>query len=81
MMGCSVLGGTEHEITKDGVPVGLLSGHAYSILDVIEIEECMMEFETEEGDFEKRAECVRLLRLRNPWGKFLVYFRAISHVI
>jgi len=37
MMGCSALGGTEHEVTIDGVPVGILSGHAYSIIDAFEI--------------------------------------------
>lgn len=35
MMGCSALGGTEHEITINGVPAGILSGHAYSISDLI----------------------------------------------
>ena len=39
MMGCSALGGTEHEITnKEGVSVGIISGHAYSVIDVIVID-------------------------------------------
>jgi len=36
MFGCSALGGTEHEITNaEGVSVGIISGHAYSVIDVI----------------------------------------------
>ena len=37
MMGCSASGSTEGEILIDDVPSGILSGHAYSIIDVIEI--------------------------------------------
>ena len=36
MMGCSAFGGTEHEIQRpEGVPCGILAGHAYSIIDVL----------------------------------------------
>ena len=52
-MGCSVLGGTEHEVTIDGVPAGILTGHAYSISDVIFLEDVEMEKETEDGDYIK----------------------------
>ena len=39
MMGCSAFGGTEHEICQpENVPCGILAGHAYSIIDVLEIE-------------------------------------------
>lgn len=48
MMGCSALGGTEHEITINGVPAGILSGHAYSISDLIELKD--VEYEKEEPD-------------------------------
>ena len=69
-MGCSALGGTEHEITINGVPAGILSGHAYSISNLIELIDCPMEFESEDGeDFITKKVTVRLLRLRNPWGK------------
>ena len=38
MMGCSAFGGTEHEIQRpEGVPCGILAGHAYSIIDVLHI--------------------------------------------
>ena len=38
MFGCSALGGTEAVITnKEGVEAGIISGHAYSIIDVIEL--------------------------------------------
>ena len=55
MFGCSALGGTEHEITnKDGVPAGIISGHAYSIIDVIVIEKELREelvlYDDETGD-------------------------------
>ena len=46
MMGCSAMGGTEHEITIDEVPVGILSGHAYSIVNVLVIPKSEEELET-----------------------------------
>lgn len=36
-MGCSAEGETEGFIEVNGVSTGLLSGHAYSIIDVFEI--------------------------------------------
>ena len=47
MMGCSALGGTEKEITINGSPAGILSGHAYSITDVIHLLNVKMEKEVE----------------------------------
>ena len=38
LMGCSALGLVEGEIPIGDVPCGILAGHAYSIIDVIEIE-------------------------------------------
>ena len=78
-MGCSALGGTEKEITINGSPAGILSGHAYSITDVIYLENVKMEVEKEvkqeegyegepEYEFVIEETDVKLLRLRNPWG-------------
>jgi len=53
MMGCSAFGGTEHEVQQpEGNPCGILSGHAYSIIDVIEIKVKIMndKEEYEEAD-------------------------------
>jgi hypothetical protein len=41
----------------DGEPTGILSRHAYGLLDVIEI------------DHKNKKDKIRLLRIRNPWGK------------
>ena len=78
MMGCSALGGTEKEITINGSPAGILSGHAYSITDVIHLKGVKMEVEKlvkkgndeeeDEWDFVTEPTDVKLLRLRNPWG-------------
>lgn len=38
-MGCSVTGGTEKGIRIDGVDTGILSGHAYSLNDVFELDD------------------------------------------
>ncbi len=39
MMGCSAFGeATEHEMTMDDVPCGILSGHAYSIIDAFDLD-------------------------------------------
>ena len=65
MMGCSAFGGTEMEIQQpEGHPCGLLAGHAYSIIDVLDIEVKILN-DKEEYETNRR----RLLRLRNPWGK------------
>mmetsp|Transcript_40465 Transcript_40465/g.38963 ORF Transcript_40465/g.38963 Transcript_40465/m.38963 type:complete len:137 (+) Transcript_40465:1112-1522(+) len=41
------------------MPSGILSGHAYGLLDV---------FELENPDLERERKTHRLLRVRNPWG-------------
>ena len=62
MMGCSAekKKGQEHEqfikFKTDGTSTGLMSGHAYGILDVFEIPK-------------KTGKMARLLRIRNPWGQ------------
>ena len=60
LMGCSVTGGTEHSIRIDGVDTGIMSGHAYSLNDVFELQD-------EEMDNPRKSH--RLLRIRNPWGR------------
>ena len=60
LMGCSVSGGTEKCVVLDGVNTGIMSGHAYGLNDV---------FELDAPDHEKDHKCHRLLRVRNPWGR------------
>ena len=58
LMGCSCEGdGTETELVYEGEPTGLLAGHAYSLLDVVFV-----------NNPTEQNEQHRLLRLRNPWG-------------
>jgi len=59
-MGCSVQGGTESRVRVDGQFVGILSGHAYSLNDV---------FEIDDPNMENPRKTHRILRLRNPWGQ------------
>lgn len=35
MMGCSVTGDVEREIIVDGLRTGIMTGHAYGIIDVL----------------------------------------------
>ena len=70
LMGCSALGSTEGEIAyPEGVPSGVLSGHAYSVIDCFEID---VELIDDDGKNFKTRE--KLVRCRNPWGKFLNVF-------
>ena len=55
LMGCSSNGATEREVVIDGERTGIMSGHAYGLNDVFEIDA--------KGGKE------RLLRIRNPWGR------------
>ena len=60
MIGCSVFGnGRESRVIIQGHNVGIIVGHAYSILDV---------FEIPKPKSKKKRKASRLLRLRNPWG-------------
>ncbi len=77
MMGCSAFGeATEHEITMDDVPCGILSGHAYSIIDAFDLD-IKVEEEDDDGKTQVREETVHLMRLRNPWGKLLFTMQVI----
>jgi len=60
LMGCSVTGGTEKSIRIDGCDTGIISGHAYSLNDI---------FELDDPEMEKERKTHRLLRIRNPWGR------------
>lgn len=58
LMGCSIKGnGKEGQLIVDGAPTGLILNHAYSLNDVMELE-----------DPWNKQKPLRLLRLRNPWG-------------
>ena len=64
-MGCSAFGktGTEAQF-PEGVPCGVLQGHAYSIIDVFSVD--IEVLDQDDNPVKKRE---KLLRLRNPWGK------------
>jgi hypothetical protein len=58
LMGCSIKGmGKVGQLIVDGTPTGLILNHAYSLNDIMEIE-----------DPNDKKRPLRLLRLRNPWG-------------
>jgi Ca2+-binding EF-hand superfamily protein len=60
MMGCSIDAKVvESEVVYNNHKSGILAGHAYSILDTIEISKPMSL---------KKRKSSRLLRIRNPWG-------------
>lgn len=59
MMGCSSDGGTEHYIKVDDEDTGIMSGHAYGIINVFEIKD------DQSKNYHKSH---RLLIIRNPWG-------------
>lgn len=59
MMGCSAEGGLEAHIQYHGEDSGIMSGHAYSIIDVFELKDTTCK------NYHKSH---RLLMLRNPWG-------------
>jgi Ca2+-binding EF-hand superfamily protein len=59
LMGCSIEGeGTEGDVVFEGEMTGLLSRHAYSIIDVLNLQ-----------DPQAPKGRHRLLRIRNPWGQ------------
>ena len=58
-MGCSINGnGKGGELVLDGKPCGLILNHAYGISDIIQFD-----------DPAEKNKTIRILRLRNPWGK------------
>jgi hypothetical protein len=59
MMGCSAEGGTEHFIQVNGEDSGVMSGHAYGVIDVFELP-----YEPAKNYHKSH----RLIILRNPWG-------------
>ena len=61
LMGCSVTGGTEKNVVIDGVNTGVMSGHAYGLNDIFQLDDPDMDNE--------RHKFHRLLRVRNPWGR------------
>ena len=64
MMGCSVEHNgknKEMEVSMQGHKIGIIAGHAYSILDVFEIDKARTK---------KPRKSSRLLRIRNPWGNY-----------
>ena len=56
MLGCSAQGETEGPMKYQGVNCGILSGHAYAILDFVQIPKTTGKQKS------------RLLRMRNPWA-------------
>jgi hypothetical protein len=67
-MGASAFGatGTESDFPRGSFqPCGVLQGHAYSIIDVFTID---AEIPSEDGEGLVKKN-VKLMRLRNPWGK------------
>ncbi len=64
MMGCSVIPNgrnKESEVSMQGHKIGIIAGHAYSILDA---------FEIPKPRSRKARKTSRLLRIRNPWGNY-----------
>ncbi len=60
MMGCSADGITGKKVFLDEEDTGLIQGHAYAVLDLIELKDSRAT---------NSHKSHRLVRLRNPWGK------------
>jgi len=58
LMGCSIKGQQGGPLILEGKDSGLIKNHAYSLNDIIELD-----------DPTSKGAKLRLLRLRNPWGK------------
>jgi len=59
MLGCSAEGGTELYLKINDEDTGIMSGHAYGILDV---------FELPDKNSKNYHKSHRLIKVRNPWG-------------
>lgn len=60
LLGCSRSGDIEGQIKYEGRPCGVMSGHAYAVIDA---------FEVSNPSLERVRKTHRLLRVRNPWGE------------
>ena len=60
LMGCSRSNKGESEYVVDGFKTGIIGGHAYGIMDVLELD-------IENANIAKHKP--RLIRVRNPWGQ------------
>ncbi len=58
LMGCSRSNAGEAEVIIAGERTGIIAGHAYGLMDAIEI-----------SDHLSPGEIFKILRVRNPWGK------------
>ncbi|EAS01497.1 calpain family cysteine protease (macronuclear) [Tetrahymena thermophila SB210] len=65
LMGCSADGGTESAITYNDEKAGIYSGHAYSVIDIFQIDYSQEEKKNHDSNHRQYH---RLLCLRNPWG-------------
>jgi len=63
-MGCSAEGETEGFIDINGENSGVMSGHAYSVIDVFELD-YLPDIKENKKNYHGNH---RLLRIRNPWG-------------
>ena len=75
MMGCSAEGQTEGFIFTGDENTGIMSGHAYSVIDVFQLpyytktqDEKQEKYKAEGRDISKIRGFHRMLRIRNPWG-------------
>jgi hypothetical protein len=63
LLGCSIKGyGKEGPQIIDGKPTGLILNHAYGLNDIMELKDPFQ-------DPKEKPEPLKLLRIRNPWGK------------
>lgn len=61
LMGCNINSEKNGALVVDGKDTGLIQNHAYSLNDCMELRDPLNK--------DKNAAPIRLIRLRNPWGK------------